>query len=189
GSEANELKLTFSGDSKHEPGESIYNDKLRRFKFRLDEKYIIVDSEFVRGFAVRYRKKKNPEILGTLPDPVTNSIVIVGSPEAEQPTRNLLAMMHVEREGIPGISGGYADLVLKKRQLERYRSNLIQDITSLELAIIGRELRSPDAEKGDQQLRDLRNRSERLENELDVTEQQLAVVVQSLRRIEADLPY
>jgi hypothetical protein len=69
-----------SPTSKQAPGQSIYNNRLKRFKFRL-EKIDVSTVETAEVFAQRYNLKENPKLVGVWADPLTNSIVIVAPPD------------------------------------------------------------------------------------------------------------
>jgi beta-lactamase regulating signal transducer with metallopeptidase domain len=78
----------------NDPGESIYNDKLKRFKFRL-EKVEVHTAETAKAFCSLYRDGEQatgrPKLIGAWGDPLTNSIVVIGPPEADQAIRETLA--------------------------------------------------------------------------------------------------
>lgn len=73
-------------------GQPIYNDQLKRFKFRLEKAQVSNSVEAGAEFLVRYRDQKNaPVLYAAWGDPDTNSIVVIGPAEADQAIRNTLA--------------------------------------------------------------------------------------------------
>ena len=161
-----------------EPGESIYNDKLRRFKFRLENMGIITE-ETAKTFAAIYRDdrsgRKNPEIIGVLPDPLTDSLIVIGPPEAEQAIRTCLARWQAEVHGLfPEHS-----LDVQKKGLEYKRKSLIEEITSLELAAV-------EAANDYEKLRAIKDYIAGIQMELDVVERKFAVVEKNRAWLKAD---
>lgn len=184
----------------NDPGESIYNDKLKRFKFRL-EKIPVRSHETAEAFFKTYnrRRKDNdgksgdrPKLIGAWGDPVTNSIVIIGPPEAEQAIREILAEWESELVGVPG--GGFEDtLEIREVYLKRERRGLLHEIALIELEIVGVEgiPDTPEArkklpkavfEERDRKLKMFADRVRSLEHELHVIERKLEVIRRSIRR-------
>jgi uncharacterized protein (TIGR03067 family) len=81
-----------------DPGEWIYNDQLKRFKFRLEK--VVVSRETAEQFWVRYTNRENPPIIGVWDESSTNSLIIIGPPEAEQAIRNELAQWEADWVGL-----------------------------------------------------------------------------------------
>lgn len=162
-----------------EPGESIYNDKLRRFKFRIDNMGVI-GPETVQAFMSVYndsrRGVKNPEIIGALPDPLTDSLIVIGPPEAEQAIRTCLARWQVE---LVGITDQEMSLDVQKKFLEHRRKTLIEEITSIELAAV-------EVADDDQRVRQLTERVAAFQTELEIVERKFAVVEKNKARLKSD---
>ena len=155
---------------------SIFNDEVRLFKFRIEGTPATVEEAV--AFMARYRTKGNPEIIGAYPDPDTNSLCIIGPPEAELAIRKTLARSIVEQGGIPGTS-----LTMQKRELRAFRKRLLDDIGALEIALVdaqtGINKKAADAEP-------YRNQKAALESELAVVERKLQIANQYLKRINED---
>ena len=84
----------------NDPGESIYNDRLKRFKFRFEHVKLENSHEAAEEFWVRYRGNGYPKITGVWGDTKTNSIVVVGPPEADQPIRDTIARWEGDETGL-----------------------------------------------------------------------------------------
>jgi hypothetical protein len=110
------LKAPKSGVANAELSVSIFNDKLRRFKFRLEHTDVVTVEE-AAAFMERYSSRDNPAIIGAYADPDANLLVVIGPPEAEQAIRNDLATAIIELQGIPGIPGN-GNLKIQKRTLQ-----------------------------------------------------------------------
>ena len=120
-----------------EPGEPIYNDRLKRFKFRLD-KIRVVGDETAEEFWYMYKGRGNPPVKGVWADADTNSMVILAAREADQALRDTLA----EWEGLStGIDVREDDsLECQRRQLQVRRRLAIQQVAAQRMKIIEAQL-------------------------------------------------
>lgn len=183
----------------NDPGESIYNDELKRFKFRL-EKINVRTAETAQEFWNLYKaangdadgSSSRPKLIGVWGDPPTNSIVIIGPPEAEQAIRESLARWESAQAGVAGSDD---TLEIRKVYLERERRGLLRDLALLEVEIVATEgmpdtpelrKRRPDLleefEVRKQKLELFRGRAQEFEHELLVIERQLEVLEKHIRR-------
>src|SRR5688500_9379991 len=105
---------------------SIFNDKVRRFRFELDA--ILITAETAEEFVVRHQARNKPPIIGAYADSETNSLVVIGPPEAEQPVRETLASWLVDHQ-----AGGRSTLAVQKRTLEFRRTELLCIMAGLEV--------------------------------------------------------
>lgn len=159
-----------------EPGISIFNDQLRRFKFLLERE--VVTLETVEEFLVHYRRPENPPILGAYPDADTNSLVVIGPPEAEQAIRECLAQRIVDVNGMKGAP----PLAMQLRGLQHERTERLELLADMEV----QELAAAAAENGPAKVKQLADRRKLFEAELNVVEQQIRVVRKYMSRVEAD---
>jgi len=81
-------------------GELIYDGSLKRFKFKLTTIEVTSVDETAEQFWFQYKERGNPRITGVWGDPKTNSIVVVGVPEAESAIRNTIAKWEGQATGI-----------------------------------------------------------------------------------------
>jgi len=159
-----------------EPGVSIFNDQLRRFKFLLEHEVATLD--MVEEFLVNYRRPENPPILGAYPDTHTNALVVIGPPEAEQAIRECLARRMVEANGIKGAP----PLAMQLRILQHERTERLEILADMEVE----ELAAAAAENGPSKAKQIAARRQILEDELKITEQQIRIVRKYMARAEAD---
>ncbi len=154
---------------------SIFNDEVRLFKFRID--HVTVTPEEAIAFTERYQVKGNPEIIGAYPDPETNALCVIGPPEAELAIRKSLARWTIEMQAFT------TPLTMEKRRLQGQRKDLLEDIGSLEIALVDAETginkKATDAEL-------LKERIAALESELAVVERKIQIANQYLKRINED---
>lgn len=157
-----------------EPIQSIYNDELRCFRFRIEGAEFSIESAY--AFARRYESSDHPEILGAFPDADEADVLcIVGPPEAEQAIRTTLAMFQIDSVGLAG-----ASLKLRKRELASNQRTLIEEIGLLEVELAGIESNDTEAEG---KRRAIAERVEAFEGELAIIERQLAVVARAMERL------
>lgn len=161
-----------------EPGVSIFNDQLRRFKFLLEHE--VATLETVEGFLVNYRRPENPPILGAYPDAQTNSLVVIGPPEAEQAIRECLAQRMVEGHGIEGAP----PLPMQLRVLQHERTELLELLADLEV----QEVAAAAEENGPSKAKQLAARRQLFEAELKIADQQIRVVRKYMARLDAEDP-
>jgi hypothetical protein len=146
---------------------SIFNEKIRRFRFELDEMPITADT--AEEFMVHHQPRNEPPIVGAYADSETNALVVVGPPEAEQPVRETLAKWMVDRLG-----GGRFSLNVQMRTLEFRRQELLVAMASVEIQLV---------EAAGDRAKLLRDRLQAVENELTVVEKQIAVVNKYVQRL------
>ncbi|MEM8669183.1 MAG: hypothetical protein AAGG48_16795 [Planctomycetota bacterium] len=116
-------------------GMQIYNDRLKRFKFRLEHIDVYDVAEAGQRFWRRYLAGDNPEITGVWGDPRTNSLVIIGPPEAEQAIRETLA--RDESLAATGFDPQPSDsLEDQQRRLAGVYNELLKDVAEIKLEII-----------------------------------------------------
>jgi hypothetical protein len=148
---------------------SIFNEKIRRYRFELDEMPITVET--AEEFMVLHQPRNEPPIIGAYADSETNALVVVGPPEAEQPVRETLAKWMVQRQ-----AGGLPSMNVHKRTLEFRRQKLLYAMASVEMQIV---------EAAGEKAKQHRDRLQAVEDELTVVEKQIEVVnkyVERLRR-------
>lgn len=163
-----------------DPGTPIYNDKLKRFKFRLEKIKIQSAAEAAQEFWNVYKDRGNPEITGVWADPRTNSLVIVGSPEADQAIRDSIARWEGAQGGIDFRADGSLDAQL--RELEQHRRGLITQATEIQLAILDEESQAgPNAKK---RVEERKQRLTEVERELRLVEKKIDVVRTNLKEVD-----
>jgi hypothetical protein len=145
---------------------SVFNDKVRRFRFCLEG--TPVTAETAEEFMVKYQGRDQTEIIGAYADTVTNSLVVVGPPEAEHAIRTTLAKWIVDRQGLSP-----APIEARRRGLEFHRQELLGEMADLEIQKV-----AADGSKGEQ----LQVRLQTFEDELRVVERQLEVVTRYIER-------
>lgn len=145
---------------------SIFNDKVRRFKFELEE--TLVTAELAEDFMISYQGRKQPAIIGAYADAETNSLVVISSPEAEEAVRVHLAGWMVSRQGL-----STPPLKVQKRALEFRRRVLLEGMADLEVALV-----AVDNAKAEQ----LQVRLATFKAELSVVERQIDVVNRYIER-------
>ena len=154
---------------------SVFNDKVRRFRFCLEN--TPVTAEMAQEFMVKYQAREQTEIIGAYADPVTNSLVVVGPPEAEHAIRITLAKWIVDRQGLSP-----APLESRRRGLESRRQELLGEMADLEIQKI-----ATDGGKAEQ----LQLRLQVFEDKLRVIERQMEVVnryIDRSRQTSSDAP-
>ncbi|MDP6446526.1 MAG: sigma-70 family RNA polymerase sigma factor [Pirellulaceae bacterium] len=159
------------------PGKPIYNEQLRRFKFHLE--VMDVTAEMGEHFALVYKRPDNPEIVGAFPDPRTNSIVVIGPPEAEDAIRSTLARWQMESLGLMAPNS----LESSYEFLAQDRRRKIVTIAELEMEIA--ELDESPEEQAKAKLEVARQRLAIFETELRVVERQMGVVVRNIKRLKS----
>ena len=160
----------------NEPSTSIFNDKLRRFRFKLEYTDVVTVEEAV-AFMRRYSKRGNPEIIGAYPDADANLLVVIGPPEAEPAIRKSLATAIIEMQGI----GGAGSLKVRKRKLQSRGRELIGNLAEIEALKV--ELLAGKTGNRDQKIKQLDDRLQYFEAELNVVKQQLQVVEKYMKRL------
>jgi hypothetical protein len=145
----------------------VFSDKIRRFRFELDE--TLVTAETAEQFRLLHQSRNEPPIFGAYADCETNSLVVVAPPEAEHPVRETLARWMVERQPISPPS-----LDLQKRTLEFRRDELLREMAALEIQAL-----EASVEKAEQ----LRDRVKSFETTLDIVEKQMDVVDRYIQRL------
>ena len=164
-----------------DPGEPIYNNRLRRFKFRLEKVDVTSAAEIAEEFWVRYRGRGNPPITGVWGDPRTNSLVVVGPTEADQAIRDTIARWEGLRIGINMQEDAFLEIQLQK--LENTRRTALEQVARRKLEIIEAEAReTPDAD----QLKVLNRKLQTEMAELEIAERKLRVIRDSLERLQGN---
>lgn len=164
-----------------EPPMSIFNDQLRRFKFRID--HAVVTHEEARAFMERYSTRGNPAIIGAYADADTNSLVVIGPPEAEQAIRKSLATWIVVLQDLNHAIDG-PPLEIEQRKLMDDRSELIRTIAGVEVAKV--KAAAAKDRRADDKVQRLDGALKALEAELQVVEQQIRILKKHLERLHAD---
>jgi hypothetical protein len=159
-----------------EPPMSIFNDQVRRFKFRLE--HDVASWETAEAFMQRYRKPNSPRIIGAYPDSETNSLIVIGPPEAEQAIRESLAEWLVESGGL-GLS---PSLAMQLRLLQQERTKLLAYMAEIEVQQVRAAATPAESAKVPQ----LEARLAALAADLEIVEQQIRVVRKYIQRIEQD---
>lgn len=152
---------------------SIFNDQVRRFRFVLEE--MLITTETAEAFMIKHQLHNEPPIIGAYADSETNSLVVVGPPEAEQPIRETLAQWMVERQQVSP-----PPLNVQKRTLEFRRKELLCTMAGLEVQLVGEEGDKAEGDKAEQ----IRQRLSAFERELAIVEKQLEVVDRYVQRLE-----
>lgn len=173
-SSGNSAEDVAGGVSADERPMSIFNDKIRRFRFDLEG--VPATHETAEAFNLRYNKPDNPKIIGAYPDPQSNSLLVIGPPEAEQAIRASLAEWFVELQGAQPPS-----LEARKRSLKQKRAELLREMAELEIQRV-----EAAAQDDAPQVQQLNARLDALEDELRVIQQQIEVVDKYLERLHAD---
>jgi len=155
---------------------SVFNDKIRRFKFRL-EYTDVVTMEQAKIFAERYSKGGNPQIIGAYPDSDANLLVVVGPPEAEEAIRETLATLTVLLHDIPR----NGNLKIQKRELQSQGRQIIREIAHIEVAKV--EIAVAKDENRNRKIKQLDERMQSLQAELDVVERQIQILNTHLNRL------
>jgi hypothetical protein len=150
---------------------SIFNDKVRRFKFELEE--TLVTAEVAENFMLSYQGRKQPAIIGAYADAETNALVVISAPEAEEAIRVHLATWMVDRQGL-----STPPLKVQKRTLEFRRKNVLEEMAQLEVQGVG-----VDQAKAEQ----LHARLAIFKAQLDVVERQIEIV-QRYTALQNDAP-
>ena len=152
---------------------SIFNERLRQFKFLLAHN--VATPETAEAFMNRYNRPDNPPIIGAYADAETNSLLVVGPPEAEQAIRENLASWIVESQGIAAAR----PLPMQLRRLRHERRDLLRRMAEAEL-----EQAEPSLAENEQ----LASRLEALKAELQIVEKQIGVVRKYVERLHQDVP-
>lgn len=163
-----------------DPGELIYNDRLKRFKFRLEKIAVTEPVQIAADFWLRYRGRGNPQLTGVLGDPRTNSLVVVGPPEADQAIRDTIAEWEgFHSTGIPIHED--ESLEGQHRELQNRRRNALELVVQRELEIIEAQARK---EPDEEELARLNRSLEREKAEVEIIERKLEVISASIERLQ-----
>jgi hypothetical protein len=146
---------------------SIFNDKVRRFKFELED--TVVTAETAEEFMISYQGRNRPPIIGAYADGETNSLVVLCAPEAEEAVRLHLASRIIDQVGL-GLS---SSLKVKLRGLESRRRTLLAEMAELDVALV-----EADEGKAEQ----LQVRLAKFKDLLSVVERQIAIVNRYIER-------
>ena len=163
----------------HDPGESIYNDLLKRFKFRLEKIDVTNEYEVAEVFWVYYRRHGNPQITAVWGDPRTNSIVVVGPPEADQAIRDTIAEWEGAQIGIDLRED--ETLEAQQKRFERQRLSALEQVARRKLEIVDAE--SADHEPDAERLKQLNLDLEKDLTELETAERKLKVIIEGMERL------
>lgn len=149
-----------------EPVQSVFNEDLRCFKFRLldDEQ---VETQTAAFFMAHYGQGKNPAIIGAFADVEANALAVVAPPEAEPAIRRALAEWMVVTHDL----GGTMSLEAQKQIFLSERRELLGEMAALETALV-----ESDAEADQKEAARLKERLNAFEKELQVVERQIEVV-------------
>lgn len=155
---------------------SIFNDQLRKFKFRLE--HDVATWETAEAFVLRYQRPTHPRIVGAYPDGDTNSLIIIGPPESEQAIRESLAEWMVESQHI----GPAPALAMQLRVLQHERAELLQQMADVDVS----QVKAAASEHEKAKVPQLADRLRHFERELQVVEEQVRVVRKYIDRLEED---
>ena len=158
-----------------EPGASIFNDQVRRFKFLLEHDVATVEA--AEAFIHRYQRPENAKIIGAYPDVQTNSLVVIGPPEAEQAIRETIAQLMVDAQGL----GRAMPLAMQLRLLQHERTELLEQMAELEV----QEVAAAEEENGPSKAKQLADRRQMFEAKLKVADQQIRIVRKYMARLES----
>lgn len=165
----------------HDRGEPIYNDRLKRFKFQLEKIDVTNEYEVAEMFWRCYQGQGKPKITAVWGDPRTNSLVIVGPPEADQAIRDTLAVWQGMQIGIEVDEDVTLEDQLKR--FERYRRSALAQVARRKLEIIDAESAvEPDEER----IQTLNLDLEGDMAELEKVERKLKVITESMERLNGD---
>jgi hypothetical protein len=156
---------------------SIFNDQLRRFKFLIEHETVTMET--AEAFIMRYKRPDQPRILGAYPDAQTNSLVVIGPPEAEQAIRECLAQNLADSGGLQSRS-----LAMQLRILQHERRDLLGVMAELEVE----EIAAAAEENGASKAKQLAERRQMFEARLKIAEQQIRVVRKYMSRLEDEDP-
>ena len=133
-------------------------------------------------FWLRYRGRGNPQLTSVLGDPRTNSLVIVGPPEADQAIRDTIAEWEgYHATGIPIRED--PSLEGQHRELQSKRRSALEQVVRCELEIIEAQSRKePDGDK----LKELNRELETEKAELEIIERKLEVVSANIERLQGN---
>ena len=112
---------------------SIFNDELRRFKFRLEHEKVSKETAMVMT-EVYLKKDEYPGIIGVYPDYLTNSLVFIASPESESAIRKALATRIINLWGIPNDIP--TPLETQMVFLQKRRKEQLAELASLECELV-----------------------------------------------------
>ena len=163
-------------------GEPIYNDRLKRFKFHLEKIKVTSAAEIAEFFWLQYHGHEYPKLTGVWGDPRTNSLIVVGPPEADQPIRDTIARWEGALLGID--LNKDETLEGQREQMQRRRRSMLREIANGKLEIIDAEAagEKPDGER----LTDLNRELESNTTELETIERKLKVINESIERLRDD---
>ncbi len=148
-----------------EPGESVYNERLKRFKFKL-ENIDVTEVETAQEFLVRIRRDESVNIIGAWGDPLTNSLVVIASPDAEQAIREELARWEAIYLGNRDRS-----LAVRREYLLREREEYLEMIAEIKLAIVDEE-----AAKEQRKVNELNKKLKYFSDNLQTVDRKLEII-------------
>lgn len=125
-----------------DPGESIYNDQLKRFKFRLEGINVADSAETGQKFWRRHYDLLKRDVIGVWGDPLTNSLIVVARPQAEQLIRELIAKD--EAMSLTGFDAEReASLDSQLRVLKIAYEEALEEVAEQSLSLIDLKAHSP----------------------------------------------
>ncbi|NND97191.1 MAG: hypothetical protein HKN47_07675 [Pirellulaceae bacterium] len=119
-----------------DPGESLYNDQFRRFKFRLDQGVSTVVGTGVRAMRRYLGDDRNPPIYGMWGDPATNSLVVIAPAESEMAIREFLIKGEVIAKTGFDMRERKTTIEEHAEELSRQRRLMIADMAECKLEMI-----------------------------------------------------
>jgi hypothetical protein len=149
------------------PAESLFNDRLRKFKFDLE--HVVATAETAEAFVLRYGQSDNPRILGAYPDPHANALIVIGPPEAEQAIREHLAQIVVDGQG-------GASLPLQLRLLQQQRRGLLEEMAGLEIQQAEVAANGPPSAEQTAKAQQFADRLQLFERKVQLVERQIEIV-------------
>ena len=167
-----------------EPGESLFNEDIKRFKFRVP--YGIQD---VANSGARFMRRyldddRNPPIYGMWGDPSTDSLIVIAPADSEAAIREFLIKGEVLATTGFDVGRGEADsLERQKQSLYQERERKLQRLAWYKSQIIDLESKAdPDSEE----LTERKSDAEKVTQELDILERKLQVVNEIVERSNTD---
>ena len=168
-----------------DPGEPIYNDKIRRFKFHMDRGVGDTANVGQRLMRSYFDDPNNPPIYGMWGDPINESLVVIAPAESEEGIREFLVRGEVI--ATTGFEVGDSDdsLESQQRELLRERRIVLIDIAHCKTEII--ELESLEQRSQDQSEKFAEHQSElvSLNKKLEVVDRKLLALEELVNVFES----
>lgn len=184
----NKSKAQHSVNGASDAAESIYNERIRRFRFKLEKVKIEDDVETAQMFYLRYTSPDRPPLKGVWGEVESNSIVILAPPEAEQDIRDELARWEGETIGIPLSTFDEGTLEADLRQLEAERRYTIQKMSSIRVDIVELDVNSDSDTASKEKLKELSGQLSKLEKQLEQVDRKIQIVGDGISQRDISTP-